>query len=715
MNLGKFIKSLDQFGQGVELRIKNQTKSQTIIGGILSLTMVIFLLLMFFFQAQDIFYRRNPQISLEHQVSGINPEIILDQKTFPIAIALTDYSNLALNLSRYFNFSFFLFSGPTSEYPTETQYPLVNCKKEFFPLITQASYDSLGMDNYLCIENQKLQLQGSWGEAYISYVSVRISVCKNETENGSCAPIEEIEQFIRGDIYYWNIYYQNTNINPQEPDNPNTFTMVNYYNLLKFGFRKMISIFCRRQTLESDDGFIIKSLNYDHSIAWDTFSYDESIGDESGTLVEFSIFVSPNYYIYHRAYLKIQTVLASVGGLANIFRLVFLAICYIFSDVKRGEAILNKIFDFDIQDGFSQNKILFDNNNKTVKNKYPGNDYKLLDESIKSKYSPISQKQSNISFKIRPYLKNGRVKFSDFSTVKYNNYFIRNNNKSSFSNSDIKHSNIILNSVKKEFDNSYHLKKGKSQNFKGSENLSNKVNSTKNSLGKKKYLKSMKVYEADLKFNSRLKYLKVFENFSNNEKPENIRNFNFSSPSYNNNLIKEKFEELPKMPNKSVIESEKRIKRIYHVRQLLRKFNNRSLKYLIHFSLLEIFQAFCCKTLSNKSLDLKKKLYLKSKNYIDQYLDFTFIISKLEELEKLKIVMLNTEQLALFNFVSKELISHDQNKVKNHDISIYKKFCSSKENLANVIISFKEKLNKDKILSHTDSKLYSFLNDEIKL
>jgi hypothetical protein len=147
----------------VELNIKNHTKSRTILGGILSFIMFVFLLVMFFFQAQDMLYRRNPQISLEQQVSGINPEIILDQNTFPIAIALTDYSNLALNLPRYFNFSFFLFSGPTSDYLTETHYPLVSCKKEFFPQVSQDAYDSLGMDNYLCVENQRLPLQGSWG------------------------------------------------------------------------------------------------------------------------------------------------------------------------------------------------------------------------------------------------------------------------------------------------------------------------------------------------------------------------------------------------------------------------------------------------------------------------------------------------------------------------------------------------------------------------
>ncbi len=105
---------------------------------------------------------------------------------------------------------------------------------------------------------------------------------------------------------------------------------------------------------------------------------------------------------------------------------------------------------------------------------------------------------------------------------------------------------------------------------------------------------------------------------------------------------------------------------------------------------------------------------MKSNIFVEEYMDITYIINKLEELEKIKIVLLNPEQLALFNFLSKELISLDETKIRNHDITIFKQFCSSKENLANDIVRFKEKLSKQGILNSTDSKLYSFLYDEFK-
>ena len=82
------------------------------------------------------------------------------------------------------------------------------------------------MDNFYCTENQKISLKGSWGDSYISYLVAKISVCKNETENGTCASPEEIKEFIKKDIYYWNIYYQNTNINPKIQLNKSEHIMI---------------------------------------------------------------------------------------------------------------------------------------------------------------------------------------------------------------------------------------------------------------------------------------------------------------------------------------------------------------------------------------------------------------------------------------------------------------------------------------------------------
>jgi hypothetical protein len=55
MSFSNLMMSLDFFEQGVELRINKETKSKTVLAGILSILMVVFLLKMFFFQAQTCF------------------------------------------------------------------------------------------------------------------------------------------------------------------------------------------------------------------------------------------------------------------------------------------------------------------------------------------------------------------------------------------------------------------------------------------------------------------------------------------------------------------------------------------------------------------------------------------------------------------------------------------------------------------------------------
>ena len=193
MSLKKLLKTLDIFGQGINLKINGQLKSKTLVGGSLSILMIMLLLAMFFVSAQDVLYHKNPQVSLESVVLDSIPDMKLNNETFPIAIALTGNSNGAIKKPTYFTYKYIVLSGNTSEDLTMTELPLTSCRKEFFPNITQESYDSLGMDDYFCVENQDIVISGAWAESYISYLSVRFAFCKNETDL-VCAPMEEIHE-----------------------------------------------------------------------------------------------------------------------------------------------------------------------------------------------------------------------------------------------------------------------------------------------------------------------------------------------------------------------------------------------------------------------------------------------------------------------------------------------------------------------------------------
>jgi hypothetical protein len=139
--------------------------------------------------------------------------------------------------------------------------------------------------------------------------------------------------------------------------------------------------------------------------------------------------------------------------------------------------------------------------------------------------------------------------------------------------------------------------------------------------------------------------------------------------------------------------------------------NTKSLK----FNFFEMLKYMLCKCCVNKKIIDKFQLYQKSSLVLDYALDITHIIGKLEELEKLKIVILSKHQLALFNFISKYLVSQNKNKEVSSNITKLYALNNDKEALIKLLLDFKINNNNENHLTPVDKKLYSFLSDELKI
>ena len=175
----------------------------------------------------------------------------------------------------------------------------------------------------------------------------------------------------------------------------------------------------------------------------------------------------------------------------------------------------------------------------------------------------------------------------------------------------------------------------------------------------------------------------------------------------NENLINENHENIIEMSQVPV--GRKATKR------MLSKVNDNKLKFLLTFNFSEIIAMYLCRGCSNKKLQVKYELYQKSKGALDDFLDISFLIGKIEELEKLKLVVLSTDQLALFNFISKEIVSVSDRKIKNELLHSLKELTRSPEELAKIIMNLNDKIrNKEVSLSEVDEKLYNMLKHELK-
>jgi hypothetical protein len=621
LNFNRVIKNMDLFGQGIELRIDKFSKSKTIFGGLLTIIMIFMLFFMFYITSQDVFNKTNPKISLEQQVNKELSPLNLDKNTFPLSFSLMINGNFAIYKPNYFNYYISRRYGKTTDPALiEDFYNITQCRKEFFPKVTQEEYDKLNMNQNLCVEDQNITLAGGWNSDYISYLSLRIAIC---TGSDQCAPYEEIVDFIQSNTFFWNLFYMNTNINPQNFTDPISYNIFNYYKLAKLGSFKLTELFIRPQTLKSDNGFIFQSISHLNSLSYDFDNYDDSAIDDSLTLVDFEFLVSPNIFIYHRNYIKIQEVLASVGGLANLLRILFVILCYTFSIVKRDEIILNKLFEFDL----NQKKSL------------------LMYATSKINNKNIKDQKASIDF--------------------------------------VEDSNNKLKNFSKE----------NSTNVEFIETPKKVINS--NSPKKKKALFS----------NSKDDYiLSPQKNFipNNSEQP---KSFKFTQSPNRKSTVPLSIDPSKMLPEKNLSEAKKMI-------SLLEKRNTRN---QLKFTFCEIVLGFiCCSFCINSTLNTKRKLYKKSKILIEEFLDITFIFHKLEEFEKFKLTAFSAEQLALFNFISKELISLDNKKTQTHYMTLMKNFNKDKENLVNLIIQFKEKMKNNEELDSVDKKLFDFINDEFK-
>ena len=93
-----------------------------------------------------------------------------------------------------------------------------------------------------------------------------------------------------------------------------------------------------------------------------------------------------------------------------------------------------------------------------------------------------------------------------------------------------------------------------------------------------------------------------------------------------------------------------------------RKFQNGKSKISINF--LEYIHTKIMNICSCCTKSFKQRLYIKAEEIYENEMDITYILKKIQEIEKLKLVLLNPKQLSLFNLLAKPMIYVDKDKNK---------------------------------------------------
>ena len=681
---------IDCFAAGVELTIKGNKKSPTVLGGVLTLFTLSILIIIFVIYIKNVIHHLNPELNVHEKYSTYSHDLVINEYTFPIGWTLTANDNIGIDKSTYFKYKVIFFHGTTNNILQETELEYEVCESgKHFPLISN-QYNDGGFTHVYCLKNKNITLSGSWNEEYISYISIRMKYCNKydgifyKDNQSKCASYEEVNDYLKNNELFLNILYMDSVFHPFDYKNPIKNVLGSAYTSISLGISKIYELYLQPNYLITDDGLIFSNNNSKNVITTNVYVNDftQYNHDRNDSFIgEIGIYTGKKYGETKRIYSKIHTILANVGGVANFLLIFFRLFCYPFSIIKRDEAILNEIFEFD-----------FDRNKQTG--------------------GLINDKRRSSLVKIKNlFASSGLIKIKKTKKL--------NQRKNIFSTKKGFHIELKKNDSKENLNDNLENKID-AMNISLHKDSSSLSSST---LSNKKIIKTSGSYDGNLIIENALKYYNS-DIFSDEEieEPNNISSWTEPDVKINYSEIIEKIEKDKEFEKEKIRRKKLAKKQKKSLNELFNLLDTKKDHNELHFRLFEvillIFNKFCVCCRNSKFKD-KLLLYRRSNYTIQDYIDLTFIIKKLEEFDKLKYILLTNEQLAMFNFIGKDVCSINKNYQNNSAIHIMKSLTRDKYNLlSNIIIKYQQRIKykdqKEGKLNEMEEKLFSMIRPEIR-
>ena len=219
------IKSFDSFSESVELSYIGDTKYTTFVGGCTTLTIMLLIVAYGISLSITLFGRgetRTSKNTIFKDLSDSPPTYILNRQNFGLAHAFRVNLTNSVYDESYFNVRYYqvvrTLDESNSFVHNITEYHTELCDDDY-PFEDIEFLDRSGLrDNVYCPSNQDYVVVGAFTNTIHKYIEVKVSKCNNSTYNGTCKPIDEINQaLMSGDF---SIGLQNRYIDFDDYENP---------------------------------------------------------------------------------------------------------------------------------------------------------------------------------------------------------------------------------------------------------------------------------------------------------------------------------------------------------------------------------------------------------------------------------------------------------------------------------------------------------------
>ena len=338
--LNPYADTSDFFAKGPESTLRGRNKHFSFLGLILSITIMIFLLVIFGYWFSELVNSTKPNVvksDLPQVTTNDTINVLSRHSTLQMGFGLLDSlsGQVIPPEGVYFvDATIEIYDPVNHNWEGRKSLIIEPCSHVHFPDASPPDYSGL-----LCFAEQENLYVKTQFDTYIDIMFRRCT----EQNQGNCR--SNIDYIL--DNSQWYNYYTLWSVNPTEYENP----LYKTYNVLSAGIlagvMRSIKMPVKAIEFNSDNGWMFHSTKSYQAMAFDQVEYDMNAFTETDAFLDVQVYNSGDKVIYDREYRKIQNICADLEGLATIMILVFglLIFPYLsFSRLKMYEPTVNDLY-----------------------------------------------------------------------------------------------------------------------------------------------------------------------------------------------------------------------------------------------------------------------------------------------------------------------------------------------------------------------------------
>ena len=652
----------DLFKYKFFFRIGKSIENSTFFSVFVSLLVITPLLVYFLLIADNTIKHSEAKINVQEYDVNQRPYLNLNKENFRLAfrIIFPNTQVFTEDIEQYFDF--YLTYNTASQ--NNSQFTVGRSTSfQLEPCYQEnfldfSEYYNLNLINAYCLANHSMEVGGFWDEETIGWFEFGMVTCGSMWNKTNCKSSDMVQQDLKDSFFY--VFIESQDVDASNYENPLKNSMKTYSVIIDFKTRKEIFFFMQNVQLNTYDSLV---YNTNPSVRYFNKHYDVQNDyvqrDINDTcIIRIRIFTSNKVQTIDRIYMTLIEAAAVVGGISTFFFIFGRIITFIYNDMKLKIKLINSLYSFDL------------NNEKLSEKNDKKKDSIKLFSSEKQKIN-LKKLFTNQHFDLSSL----RTKLKKVSEDEIVPDKILENYNQNFE--EIEKNNLRKKSEQNQFKNSFNDK----------------------SIIAKEINKSIKIEISAL--------------INNEKSQENINEFTSIIPLENSRNLGEN-EKKTTFPKKVTISNS--TQKLNTDEEILK---NSKLKFSTWETIFCMIMPICC--LRGK-IKLKYSLYQKASEYLMKYIDIFSLIKMVDDMQKLKSVLLTNQQLALFNYISKPTIKLSDNAKKEkpenyiNNLEQLNSIANFNNNVEIIqeIRNYYEELKKEKNWTIIDVRLFDYLDENLK-